>query len=242
MEHWLVHSLFVLLLLTPWQSIKGIRLLDAAVLRDSGARLEFYRSAIISQWVLSLVAAGILWNIDAEFVARLFTTAPTSDSLLVFGLATLAFMSQSPLIPIVREQMQRSQTIRRTLYPMRNLLPRSPEEKNLWVSVSMTAGICEEILFRGFLFYYATEIVGLETAGAIALSTAVFAIGHLYQGTTNMIRVAIVGAVLGIVFAATDNLIYCMALHAFLDLGALRMDAFVPADEPIETSSDMNDL
>lgn len=232
MEHWLVHGIFALLLLIPWQSVKGIRLLDAAVVRDSEARLHFYRSAIISQWALALITLAVIWNADSDFLSTLFTSELTADSLLIVGLAALALMSQSPLVPFVRSRMEHSRSIRKMLYPMRNILPRTDAEGSLWISVSLTAGICEEILFRGFLFYYAQSIIGLEAAGAVALSTAVFAFGHLYQGTANMLRVAVVGAILGIVFAVTSNLIYCMALHALLDLGALRMGAFVPADDP----------
>jgi membrane protease YdiL (CAAX protease family) len=237
----LLHGILILLLLIPWQSVKGIRLLDQAVLHDPDARASFYRSAIASQWVLAILTLAILWNADADYVRKLFTLTLSPDSLLVVGLATLAVMSQSPLIPAIRRQMERSETIRRTIYPLRNILPRTETEKSLWISVSMTAGICEEVLFRGFLFYYAQAVFGLESTGAIALSTAIFAIGHLYQGTQNMIRVAVVGAILGIVFAATQTLIFCIALHAFLDLGALFMSDFVPADEPSKPTTDMND-
>ena len=54
MIYWLLHAVFGMLLILPWQSVKGIRLLDAAVVRDSGARIDFYRSAIASQWMLAL--------------------------------------------------------------------------------------------------------------------------------------------------------------------------------------------
>lgn len=220
------------MLLIPWQSVRGIRMLDELVVRERDARASFYRSAIASQWVLALVTIAVLWNVSPDFVRGMFTATLTTDGFLVVGLAAVALLSQSPLLPFVHERMQRSEAIRQTLLPMRNILPRTAEEKTLWISVSLTAGICEEILFRGFLFYYGQTVIGLETVGAIALSTAVFAFGHLYQGPANMLRVAVIGAILGIVYAATHSLLYCMALHAFLDLGALKMGAYVPADEP----------
>ena len=224
-----------MLLVIPWQSVKGIRLLDSAVIRDSKARIHFYRNAIVSQWILAIIAMSILWSADSAYAGSLVTAGLSSESLLVVGLAALALTTQSPLVPYTRERMQRSTTIRATLFPMRNILPRSTEEKQLWITVSFTAGICEEILFRGFLFYYAQSVIGLGSAGAVALSTVVFALGHVYQGKANVLRVAVIGAVLGIVFAITDNLVACMALHAFLDLGALHMDELVPADEFIGT-------
>jgi uncharacterized protein len=43
------------------------------------------------------------------------------------------------------------------------LLPRTPAEKTAFVGVSVTAGICEELVFRGFM------IVALFTMTGIAL-------------------------------------------------------------------------
>lgn len=242
MSVWLLHALFCLLLIIPWQSIKGIRLLNRLVVRDPEARMAFYRNAVASQWVLALLALSLMWNVDADYVRRLFSVNFTADSLLVAGLSLLVLMTQSPLVPFVRERMETSASMKRALYPIRNILPRSAAEKNLWITVAITAGVCEEILFRGFLFFYAQSTLGLEVAGAIALSSAVFAIGHLYQGNANMLRVGVIGVIFGVVFTVSDNLIWCIALHALLDLGALRMGDLIPADEPVVDAANMDDL
>ena len=233
MEAWLVHAVFGVLLIIPWQSVKGIRLLDATVVRDPNARSVFYRSAVASQWILTLLTLAVMWSFDRGQVSALFAGTLNADSMLIIGLASIALMTQSPLIPAIRERMAESKSIHRTLYPIRNVLPRSKDEKQIWVTVALTAGVCEEIIFRGFLFFYAQQMLGLGIVCAIALSSAIFAIGHIYQGTANMIRVGVVAIILGIVYAVSQNLIWCMALHALLDLGALYMDEFVAADETI---------
>lgn len=235
MTDWLLHAIFGLLLILPWQSVKGIRLLDSAVVRDSNARIDFYRSAVVSQWLLAAITLAVMWQADAQATAGMFASGPNADSLLIVALAFAALATQSPLLPAVHERLARSESARRALQPIRNILPRSEAEKKLWVSISFTAGICEEILFRGFLFFYLETMLGLGTAATIGVSSAVFAVGHVYQGTTNVIRVGIVGCILGVVYAVTDNLIWCIALHTFLDLGALRMGELVPADRMTES-------
>lgn len=235
MEHWLSHALFGVLLIMPWQSLKGIRLLDEQITEDAGARSTFYRSAIVGQWVLAFIALVAMWTVAADYVRGLLSLELSADALSIAGLASLVALSQCALVPAVHRRMQRSAVARRALYPLRNILPRSAAEKQTWIHVALTAGICEEILFRAFLFQYATAILGLETAGAIALSSALFAIGHYYQGTANMLRVGILGVVFGILFVATGSLVFCIILHAALDLGALRMGDLVASDNMNES-------
>ena len=231
MEYWSAHLLLAVLLLIPWQSRKGIRLLDELVVNHPGARLAFYRDAIIGQWVLAGIAFAILWYHDPDYVRSLTGVAIDSDGLLVVGLAALALLSQSPLVPAARRRMARSRSTHRLLLPIINILPHNDDERRMWVHVAVTAGICEEVLFRAFLFFYATSVLEIGVAGAIALSSAVFAFGHSYQGTANMFRVGVAGAILGCTFAATDTLVYCVVLHALLDLGALRMRELLPPEE-----------
>lgn len=226
-----MHGVLAVLLAIPWQSTKAIRMLDRAVLHDRSVRSSFYHSAIASQWVLAVITFGVLWSADPAFASGMLTNVPTPDSMLIVALAALLLMSQSPLVPFVRRRMAKSGATGRMLYPMRNVLPRTARERRLWLGVCATAGVCEELLYRGFLFYYAATILGFGTAGAIALSSLIFAVGHVYQGAINVLRVGVVGALLGIVYAATDNLAACVALHAFLDLGALRLGDYVPADD-----------
>jgi len=241
-ENWLLHTLVGVLLIMPWQSQKGLRLLDEQVITDPGARMLFYRSAIVGQWVLASIAVIALWGRDPGYVIGLVDPDVDADALFVLALATLALLSQCPLVPWVHRRMRRSVSARRALHAMRNILPHSAEEKRMRVHVALTAGICEEILFRGFLTYYGQAVLGLEIVGAVALSSGIFAICHYYQGTSNMLRVGVVGAILGAVMVVTHSLIFCIALHAMLDLGALRMGDIVAPDSAPNTSSDMDDI
>ena len=235
MDVWLLHGLFGLLLIMPWQSQKGIRALDEHVRRDKDARVMFYRGAIIGQWVLAAVAIGAIWSHGQDYLPSLIEPELGGDALAVLAIGSLALLSQCPLVPWVHARMRRSRAVRDALHPLRNILPRSDAEKRLWVHVALTAGFCEEILFRGFLIYYGQAILGLESTGAVALSSAVFAICHFYQGTMNMLRVGFVGLLLGAIMIVTDSLVFCIALHAVLDLGALRMADIVPADDADES-------
>jgi uncharacterized protein len=77
------------------------------------------------------------------------------------------------------------------------LLPRSALEVALWIVLSVTAGICEETIFRGYLQRQLRVMTGSTPAGML-LAAAAFGIAHVYQGW----RMAIVIGFYGLMFGA----------------------------------------
>jgi uncharacterized protein len=75
------------------------------------------------------------------------------------------------------------------------LLPRGALEIALWIAVSVTAGICEETAFRGYLQRQLMVMTGSRSAGML-LAAAAFGLAHLYQGW----RMAIVVGLYGLMF------------------------------------------
>lgn len=61
------------------------------------------------------------------------------------------------------------------------LLPQGGAESILWIFLSLVAGFCEEVAFRGYLQRQLTAVLG-NVAGAVVLQAIVFGISHGYQG------------------------------------------------------------
>lgn len=236
------HVLFLVLIASPFQAVKGLRMLDRQVLTSRTARLDFYRAAIISQWLLAPVAlVATLRDGPSAAAAGLTLPRMTFDTLALTLVASLLILSQSPIVPAVRTRMERSDQARRLLYPMRNLLPRTELERRRWVTVALTAGFCEELLFRGYLFFYLQSYWSTSLYAAVVISTLLFALSHWYQGTANMIRVGLVGLLLGVVYAATASLFFPVVLHMLLDLGALSMGGIIASDDTPTARTDTPD-
>src|SRR5262249_43179689 len=73
--------------------------------------------------------------------------------------------------------------IRHHFLRLPGLLPNNAAERAAWIVLSLTAGVCEEILFRGFLIRFLHGgVLVLPAAGALAVSSLVFGLGHAYQG------------------------------------------------------------
>jgi uncharacterized protein len=79
----------------------------------------------------------------------------------------------------------------------RNLLPQSPTEIALYLILSLTAGFCEELIFRGYLLRQFSALTR-STAGGIVLQGIAFGAGHGYQGLKFMLLIAVYGVTFGL--------------------------------------------
>jgi len=106
-------------------------------------------------------------------------------------------------------------------HALRYLLPQSHAEMALWVVMSLTAGFCEELIFRGYFqrqFSALTQSVG----GGIVLQGIVFGAGHGYQGVKMMFLIAVYGTMFGLLAQWRRSLRPGMITHGVQDtLGGL---------------------
>jgi hypothetical protein len=84
------------------------------------------------------------------------------------------------------------------------------------VAVSLSAGFCEEFVFRGYLIWAFQPVFGLW--GAAAFSVVVFAAAHAYQGAKGFLATGVVGGLLTFVVLIFGSLLPAMALHALVDI------------------------
>jgi membrane protease YdiL (CAAX protease family) len=100
---------------------------------------------------------------------------------------------------------------------IQTLLPQGPIEAPLWVALSISAGICEEVVFRGyFLAQFRAFTPGVLPA--ILLQAALFGISHGYQGAQATIEIAAYGALMGLLAVWRKNLRPGMIAHAWTDI------------------------
>jgi len=101
-------------------------------------------------------------------------------------------------------------------------LPATWAERRWFASVSVTAGICEEALFRGFLLHYLHVFPWtVNLTLALVVSAVIFGFQHLYQGIAGVAQTAVMGFLSSLLFLLTGNLLAPMIVHAALDLRML---------------------
>ncbi len=131
-------------------------------------------------------------------------------------------------VNLARAFQRRSTRLRETtvkaLSRLDFFLPATREERGWFAAVSVTAGICEEILYRGFLVrYFADHQWHIGLTVAVIICGVCFGMAHTYQGVGGMISTGLMGIIMTLFFFATGSLFLPMLMHAFLDLNVLLL-------------------
>lgn len=100
---------------------------------------------------------------------------------------------------------------------MERLIPRSPEERRLFVGVSVVAGVGEEIVYRGYLVAVLSGPLGGPWT-ALLVSSLAFGTLHGYQGGGGIVRTGLLGGVLGTGLVVTGSLWPAIVAHTLVDL------------------------
>jgi membrane protease YdiL (CAAX protease family) len=189
-------------------------------------KLMAYGITIAGLWTLAVTAIWICgWTAllhspaaPGAWLPGAMVTAPVIAALT--GLYLLVALL--PLFQSLRGPRWRgayAAAMRRGFATLPGFLPNTGAERVAFILVSLSAGVCEEILFRGFLIRWLHGgALGLPLVGALAASSLIFGLGHAYQGFKGVLSTAVGGLVLGLLFLLSGQLIPAMVLHALLDL------------------------
>ena len=99
-------------------------------------------------------------------------------------------------------------------------MPHNSIEALVFVALVSTVALCEEYLYRGFAFAAFQRAAGGSMFLAAIGSSALFALGHLYQGRRGLRTTFIVGLLFAAARIATASLIPSIAAHFVTDLAA----------------------
>jgi len=98
-----------------------------------------------------------------------------------------------------------------------SLLPHSLVEVLLWIGVSITAGFCEELAFRGYLQRQFHALSGSIVVAVVA-QALVFGVAHSYQGWKSVVVISVLGVLYGMLAAWRGNLRANIISHASSDI------------------------
>ena len=177
---------------------------------------EIYKSTMIGLWALMAIALaiwmaagrswidlGFRWNVDTGFLIGLALTI-TAIVILVWQYGRMDGSSD-----------ETRDLLRRQLGKLEIIMPRNANELGPFYAVSATAGIVEETLWRGYMFWYLGHVMPLWAAAVV--TSIAFGVGHIYQGAASVPRVVLLGGVFAGLYLLTGSVWLPMLLHAALD-------------------------
>lgn len=201
-----------------------------------GARLTLYNETLVVLWTVAALCVGF-WMASGQSLSDLGFALPASGwrGGIAWGLAagSVIYMVWT-VVQTARSRKART-SLRRQIAELGGvelIQPRRPAEHDRFVWLSITAGITEEIIFRGFLIGALALVLPLWAAAVIAV--AAFTLGHLYQGPKGLVRVLGLSVLFTGLYLLCGSLWPLMIIHAAVDLtgaGVFRIvDARQEAD------------
>lgn len=200
---------FVLPVLLIWRQQPA----QMRIPQDSTLKIKIYWLNCMVLWVGALVVVALWYFSGRSFVEmgiRLPDPASFPHWMLLIAGFTLFY-----LVDVVMSWNSDD------LHPAADILPANWREFAHFGSVvSLTAGICEEIVFRGFIVTYLlvfTEGMEYATQITIVVSAFVFGIVHAYQGGLALIKITLLSMLFAWIFILTKSLILLIVLHFAID-------------------------
>lgn len=175
---------------------------------ESLPRTEAYISSIASLWLLALATFGVA-HVSGYSIAQLGLRPLDASRTVVWGAAmTLAGVA---VLFAFRFAGVREPPL------IRDLMPVSARDRMLFTGVSITAGICEEIVFRGFLIHVLYGATG-SLAIALLLSSGAFGVAHAYQQPAGALRATLLGLILALPLVIDGSVVPSIIAHASIDI------------------------
>ena len=182
----------------------------------TAAKLRLYATIVLMEWVLVALALAIAFRHGVgladlcEGIANVRITLAVT-ALGFIGLFVLTMFNVRQIRRAGREELE--STVQRA----RKFVPIGRAEIAGFAVVSLTAGICEELLYRGWLVNFFGALFGSIWLGMIA-AAILFGLGHAYQGRHGIAATGVLGLVFGTMFVLVRSLVPGQVLHAAIDL------------------------
>lgn len=109
-------------------------------------------------------------------------------------------------------------------------LPNSFKEFPVFLIMCLSAGIFEEIIFRGFLVSYMQVLLQQSpnaSGMAIVLPALVFSVAHYYQGWYAVLKIFVMAVLFGMMFLHSQSIYIAMLLHTLVDVAGGLMSIWL---------------
>ena len=215
-DFWLIF--LFLSVVIPWRGYTRLKKLLALPSVDTKEKLALYAVTIAFQWML---VGLVVWRsvVRGLTIQELGLRSAGWAGILaagVFGAIFIGGLQWLNLRRIGKMEGEAPELLRKLAS---RLLPVNLLEYLPYSALAITAGVCEEFIYRGF------AIAGLSKAGlplwlVVIVSSILFGLAHAYQGRGGIVSTGVFGVLLAVGRLGFGSLVPVMMWHAGLDLAA----------------------
>ena len=169
-----------------------------------------------------LLIGGLLVTSNYALTGKSFSKLgfgwPKTDHLVLIFTFALVIVYIIDTYFSIQEYKKESKQEQETL---EFILPKNWSEYKHYVFLAVNAGICEEIVYRGFLVNYLQAVLPTGPSNvilAVFIPSVVFAFSHAYQGWLNVLKIFTISILLGNIYVYSESLLIVVIIHIFVDL------------------------
>ena len=214
------HLLLILLgiflpLLAVFQSqsqLKGIEF-------NTSMKKQVYYGNSIFQWICAFGILIVWWVYD-RYMEDLGLVIPEMNPVTWTLLLTFIFLYAVDVWWELRNSQKIEETRSRWLKDV-PFLPVNFNELKHFAFVAITAGVCEEIIFRGFFINYflawnADNLMGKWLA--VIIPAFLFSFGHMYQGHKAVAKTMLMAVLFGWMYILSKSILLLIIIHFLVDI------------------------
>src|SRR5215470_5528377 len=215
-DFWLIF--FALGVLLPWRGRARMKKLLAMPHVSSLERLVLYASTIAFQWLAVALVGWRVWahGYTAPQLGLLFHD---QTRLLIAGLVGAGIIGGLQWLNLRRVSRIPVESRGPVQAIAERILPQSAVELLPYFALAITAGLCEEFLYRGFAMA-ALARAGLGAWLVVFISSLLFGLAHSYQGRGGIVMTFLVGLLLGASRLTYNSLVPAIFWHSAVDIVA----------------------
>lgn len=240
--HWIDHLLaFIFSVALPLFSIRQYRFKPNRPF-TSGEKKHIYLFGSLNLFILGIVVM-VVWLLFRRPVIELGFMNPVKPGAwwwMVLILVLLYFLDAFFSVS-TKEKLKES------IETWKQRTPFVPAQKNelpLYLLLCVSAGICEELVYRGYLITYCLYLFHdspYSEVVSVILPAVVFSAAHYYQGFKAVMKILVLSVFFGFIFLRSGSLIPVMLLHFLIDAaGGLFTVAFSKKEVIPVTGEDIN--
>jgi uncharacterized protein len=215
-DFWLIF--LFLSVVIPWRGYTRLKKLLALPSVDTKEKVTLYAVTIAFQWLLvGLVAWRSL--VRGLTIEELGLGSHGWIQMVASGLLGAIFIGGLQWLNLRRIGKMEGEAPELLRKLASRLLPVNLREYLPYSALAITAGVCEEFVYRGFAIA-AFSKTGLPLWMVVIVSSVLFGLAHAYQGRGGIVSTGIFGVMLAIGRLGFGSLVPAMMWHAGLDLAA----------------------
>ena len=178
------------------------------------ARQKVYRQTIVT-WLMFAALITAFWATTDRSWSDLGIVAgdPVRQvvAMLIAAAAIVAFW-----LPLKRAvDRDRGAAIAADLGDLFLFMPRTANDEKWFRFVALNAGITEELIMRGYLFWYLANY--FSTFAAAVIAVAAFAYAHIYQGPRQLPGLVLISTVAVGLYLYSGSLLVPVLFHVIHD-------------------------